>query len=140
MFKIIDGKEVSAFIKNQAKTEVQKLNEMGISSCLAVIIVGDNPASRVYVNNKKKACEVVGIKSIEYALPESTTESELLSLIDKLNTSLIFFTHFSHYSLPPNHSSTVTPIERAVPATMLIAASIEAALRSGILVSAILRT
>ena len=86
MFKLIDGKEVSAFIKEQAKAEVQKLNEKGISSCLAVIIVGDNPASRVYVNNKKKACEAVGIKSIEYALPEETTEEELLSLIDKLNS------------------------------------------------------
>lgn len=86
MFKIIDGKEVSAFIKEQAKAEVQKLNEKGISSCLAVIIVGDNPASRVYVNNKKKACEAVGIKSVEYALSEETTEEELLSLIDKLNS------------------------------------------------------
>lgn len=85
MFKLIDGKEVSTFIKNQAKAEVEKLNEKGISSCLAVIIVGDNPASRVYVNNKKKACETVGIKSIEYALPENTSEEELLSLIAELN-------------------------------------------------------
>ncbi len=86
MFRLIDGKEVSTFIKNQAKAEVEQLKEKGILSCLAVIIVGDNPASRVYVNNKKKACEVVGIKSIEYALSEETTEEELLTLIDKLNS------------------------------------------------------
>ncbi len=85
MYKIIDGKEVSAFIKNQAKSQVEKLNEQGIEACLAVIIVGNDSASRVYVNNKKKACEAVGIKSIEFALDENTSEEELLVLIEKLN-------------------------------------------------------
>ncbi len=85
MYKLIDGKEVSSFIKGKVKEEVTLLNEKGITPALAVIIVGDDPASRVYVNNKKKACEVTGIISEEYALPESTSEEELLTLIDKLN-------------------------------------------------------
>ncbi len=85
MAKIISGKEVSAFVKGEAAKEVKKLNEKGISVCLAVILVGADPASTVYVNNKKKACEVCGIKSLQYLLPESTTEQELLALIEKLN-------------------------------------------------------
>ena len=85
MYKLIDGKEVSAFIKNQVKDEVEALKEKGESVSLAVIIVGDNPASRVYVNNKKKACEATGIISYEYALPEGTKEEELLALIKELN-------------------------------------------------------
>lgn len=85
MYKLIDGKEVSAYIKGKVKEEITLLGEKGITSALAVIIVGDDPASRVYVNNKKKACEVTGIISEEYALPENTTEEELLTLIDKLN-------------------------------------------------------
>ena len=64
---------------------MQKLKANGINPGLAVIIVGDDPASRVYVNNKKKACELCGIYSEEYALPEETTQEELLKLIDKLN-------------------------------------------------------
>ncbi len=85
MYKLIDGKEVSAFIKNQVKDETQKLRERGTEVSLAVIIVGNDPASRVYVNNKKKACEATGIISYEYALPEETTQQELLALIEKLN-------------------------------------------------------
>ena len=85
MYKLIDGKEVSAFIKNQVKDEVEALREKGETVSLAVIIVGDNPASRVYVNNKKKACEATGIVSYEYALPEETKEEELLALIEELN-------------------------------------------------------
>lgn len=87
MYKIIDGKEVSAYIKNQVKLETEKLSEQGIEASLAVIIVGNNPASRVYVNNKKKACEATGIKSFEYALSENTSEDELLSLIHELNSN-----------------------------------------------------
>lgn len=86
MYKIIDGKEVSSYIKNKVKAEVLELKEKGIESCLAVIIVGDDPASKVYVGNKKKACDLTGIKSLEFALPEETTQSELLSLIEKLNS------------------------------------------------------
>ncbi len=85
MYKIIDGKEVSAYIKSKAAEEVSALKEQGIETCLAVIIVGDDPASRVYVNNKKRACEVCGIRSVEYALPAETSEAELLALIDTLN-------------------------------------------------------
>jgi len=87
MAQLLKGKEVSARIKSQLKEEADKLKERGINPGLAVIIVGDDPASRVYVNNKKKACEEIGIKSFEYALPAETSEDELLKLIDKLNVS-----------------------------------------------------
>ena len=85
MANLIDGKAVSAKVKASVKAEADKLKAKGISIGLAVVIVGDNPASRVYVNNKKKACAEVGFESFEYALPESTTEAELLKLVDKLN-------------------------------------------------------
>lgn len=85
MANLIDGKAVSAKVKAGVKAEADKLKAKGISIGLAVVIVGDNPASRVYVNNKKKACAEVGFESFEYALPESTTEAELLELVDKLN-------------------------------------------------------
>ena len=83
--KILSGKEVSARIKAELKNEADNLKAQGIMPGLAVIIVGDDPASRVYVNNKKKACEELGILSEEYALPSETKEEELLALIDKLN-------------------------------------------------------
>lgn len=84
--QIIEGKKVSAQVKEQVKIQTQKLkDEHGITPGLAVVIVGDDPASRVYVNNKKKACEFVGFKSEEYALPEKTTQEELLSLVKTLN-------------------------------------------------------
>ena len=79
---IIDGKAVSAKVKEDIRAEIEK---EGLEVGLAVIIVGNNQASRVYVNNKKKACEVCGMKSFEYALPEETTEEQLLELIDTLN-------------------------------------------------------
>ena len=82
---LLDGKAVSAAVKAQVKTEVAALKEQGVSVGLAVIIVGDNPASRTYVNNKKKACAEAGIVSEEYALPADTSQDELLSLIDTLN-------------------------------------------------------
>lgn len=85
MAKEINGKLISQNLKDKVKVEVAKLNEQGIFPGLAVIIVGNDPASRVYVNNKKKACEYTGIKSVEYALPEDTSEKELLQLIEKLN-------------------------------------------------------
>lgn len=85
MAKILNGKEVSARIKAELKKEAEKLKKEGTKAGLAVIIVGDDPASRVYVNNKKKACEEIGIYSEEYALPADTEENELLALIDKLN-------------------------------------------------------
>ena len=85
MAKIIDGKVVSQFVKDEVKKEVSALGEKGVSVGLAVIIVGNDPASRTYVNNKKKACEATGIISEEYALPEDTTMEELLALIKELN-------------------------------------------------------
>lgn len=85
MTKIIDGKIISAAVKQRVADEVKSLNEKGITVGLAVIIVGEDPASKVYVANKKKACEALGIISEEYALPETTTEEELLALINELN-------------------------------------------------------
>ncbi len=82
---IIDGKEVAREKRVQIKSRVEDLKKQGKSVGLAVIIVGENPASRVYVNNKKKGCLEVGIESFEYALPESTTEAELKALVEKLN-------------------------------------------------------
>lgn len=80
--QIIDGKAVSARVKEEVRQEIER---EGLEVGLAVVIVGDDPASRVYVNNKKKACEVCGIKSYEYALPAGTSEEQLLELIDTLN-------------------------------------------------------
>lgn len=85
MYKIIDGKLVSQSVKDAVKAETSALKEKGVDITLAVIIVGDDPASRVYVNNKKKACEYVGFKSLEYALPAETTQEELMALVEELN-------------------------------------------------------
>ena len=85
--QIINGKEVSQKIKDELKAKTADLLSKGTVPCLAVIIVGNDPASRVYVNNKKKACEYIGFKSLEYALSENTSESELLELIDSLNNN-----------------------------------------------------
>ncbi|MDD6284434.1 MAG: bifunctional methylenetetrahydrofolate dehydrogenase/methenyltetrahydrofolate cyclohydrolase FolD [Firmicutes bacterium] len=85
MAAIIDGKAVSAATRANIAGEVSALKERGVSVGLAVIIVGDDPASRVYVNNKKKACAELGIYSEEYALPEQTTTEELLQLVGQLN-------------------------------------------------------
>lgn len=82
---IIDGKKVSAQVKEQVRIETEELVKKGIKPGLAVIIVGDDPASRVYVNNKKKACEKVGNLSKEFALPATTTQEELLALVNELN-------------------------------------------------------
>lgn len=83
--KLIDGKEISAFIKSKAAREALECAEKGRTPCLAVIIAGENPASQIYVNNKKKACAACNITSLEYALPESVSQDELISLIEKLN-------------------------------------------------------
>ena len=85
MAQIIDGKMISKQIKDELKAQVESLKLDGKEICLAVIQVGNDPASTVYVGNKKKACEYIGIKSLAYELPEETTEEELLELIDKLN-------------------------------------------------------
>ncbi len=82
---IIDGKKISADIKDEVKNETAKLKENGIEPCLAVILVGNDAASQVYVRNKKKACEYTGIKSLSYELDEDIKEDELIKLIDELN-------------------------------------------------------
>lgn len=87
MPQIIDGKRISQEIKDELKEKVAALKEQGIEGTLAVIQVGNDPASSVYVNNKKKACEYIGIGSLAYELPEETTEEELLALIEKLNNN-----------------------------------------------------
>ena len=81
MGQIIDGKAVSAKVKEEIRLETEKLKEQGIEIGLAVVIVGDDPASQVYVRNKEKACETVGFNSFKYALPAETTEEELLGKI-----------------------------------------------------------
>lgn len=86
MAKLLMGKEVSARIKAELKTEVEELKSKGINPGLAVVIVGEDPASQVYVRNKERACEECGIYSEKYALSEETTQEELLELINTLNT------------------------------------------------------
>ncbi|MDO4531520.1 MAG: bifunctional methylenetetrahydrofolate dehydrogenase/methenyltetrahydrofolate cyclohydrolase FolD [Bacillota bacterium] len=83
--QLIDGKMISAEIKAEAAAEAAALKEQGIEPCLAVVLVGDNSASKVYVSNKEKACAAVGIKSVSHVLSGETTEEELLALIDALN-------------------------------------------------------
>lgn len=85
MPQIIDGKAISAQIKDELKEKVARMKEEGKQVCLAVIQVGNDPASSVYVGNKKKACAYIGIESLSYELPEETTQEELLSLIEELN-------------------------------------------------------
>jgi methylenetetrahydrofolate dehydrogenase (NADP+)/methenyltetrahydrofolate cyclohydrolase len=85
MYQIIDGKKISQEIKDELKGQVAKLKEQGTTVTLAVIQVGSDPASSVYVGNKKKACAYIGIESLAYELPEETTEDELLGLICRLN-------------------------------------------------------
>lgn len=85
MAKLIDGKVISAAVKAEVANEVAVLKEKGVTPGLAVIIVGEDPASKVYVANKEKACDQLGMASFKYALPENTSEAELLELIYKLN-------------------------------------------------------
>lgn len=84
---IIDGKAISGAIKEELREQVEGLKAQGVHICLAVIQVGDDPASTVYVGNKKKACAYIGIESLAYELPEETTQEELLKLIGELNTN-----------------------------------------------------
>ncbi len=85
MAMIIDGKRISQEIKDELKEKVTQLKAEGKKVSLAVILVGDNPASQTYVKNKKRACEYVGIESLSYELPGETTQEELLELVGKLN-------------------------------------------------------
>lgn len=83
--KIISGNEVSQKMKDEMKQEVLGLKAKGLEPCLAVILVGDDPASKVYVSNKKKACEYIGIRSLESKLPAETTTEQLLEVIKGYN-------------------------------------------------------
>ena len=85
MAKLIDGKKISGEIKDELKEKVAQLKEQGIAVTLAVIQVGNDPASTVYVGNKKKACAYIGIRSLAYELPGETTQEELLALVRELN-------------------------------------------------------
>lgn len=85
MAKLIDGKKISGEIKDELKEKVAQLKEQGIEVTLAVIQVGNDPASTVYVGNKKKACAYIGIRSLAYELPGETTQEELLALVRELN-------------------------------------------------------
>ncbi len=82
----IDGKAIAAAVRQEVRAEVEELTRQGNTPGLAVIVVGDDPASRVYVNNKKKACAEAGIRSEEFALPTETTQEQLLALVEELNT------------------------------------------------------
>lgn len=85
MYQIIDGKKISQEIKEELKLKAAEMKAAGEERCLAVIQVGNDPASSVYVNNKKKACAYIGIKSLSYELPEESTEEELLEIVKELN-------------------------------------------------------
>ena len=85
MAQLIDGKLISQQIKDELKEEVAQFKAEGIDICLAVIQVGSDPASSVYVRNKKKACAYIGVESRSYELPEETSEEELIKLVEELN-------------------------------------------------------
>ncbi len=114
MAQIIDGKLISTLIKDELKNEVADLIQEGITPGLAVVLVGENSASKVYVGNKKKACEYVGIKSFSYELPENTSEADLLKLIDTLNQDPLV--HGILVQLPlPKHMDEQKVIMRIAP-------------------------
>jgi len=111
---ILDGKKLSEKIKNQVKTEVDELKKEGITPGLAVILVGNDPASQTYVRMKKSACEKVGMYSVVHEFPESITEKELLSTIDMINENPNI--HGLLIQLPlPKHIDTTKVLERVSP-------------------------
>ena len=99
--EIIDGKKISQDIKDEVKQEVASLKERGIEPCLAVVLVGDDPASHVYVRNKIRACEYTGIKSVSIVLPADTEEDELLKKINELNADESVHGILVQLPLPP---------------------------------------
>ena len=99
---IIDGKAVSAAVKDEVKEQVTALKKDGGVPCLAVVLVGDDPASKVYVRNKKRACEYCGIKSLEYILDKTASEQQLLDLIDVLNNEPTVHGILVQLPLPPH--------------------------------------
>lgn len=101
MAQIIDGKAIAAKIRSEIRTGVQELQASGVTPGLAVVLVGEDPASRVYVTMKEKACADAGIFSDEYKLPTETTEEELLALVDKLNNDPKIHGILIQLPLPP---------------------------------------
>lgn len=99
---IIDGKNIAKKVKGDVKREVSELKLQGINPGLAVILVGENPASKIYVGNKQKACEDVGIYSKEYFLPENISQEELINLIKKLNKDETIHGILTQLPLPPH--------------------------------------
>ena len=99
---IIDGKAVSAAVKDEVKEQVAALKKDGGVPCLAVVLVGDDPASKVYVRNKKRACKYCGIKSLEYILDKTASEQQLLDLIDVLNNEPTVHGILVQLPLPPH--------------------------------------
>ena len=104
--KILDGKKISAEIRLSIKEEVKKLKERSISPTLAVVLIGDDPASKVYVGQKEKGCEEAGIISRKYALPSETTQDELLSLVKNLNDDNAVHGILVQFPLPKHLSET----------------------------------
>lgn len=114
MAQLIDGKLISTQIKDELKAEVTCLKEKGIVPCLAVIQVGNDPASSVYVNNKKKACAYIGIESLAYELEENISQEELLTIIDELNHNALVNGILVQLPLP-KHISEEAVIKAIVP-------------------------
>lgn len=114
MAQLIDGKLISTQIKDELKEEVTQLREQGITPCLAVIQVGNDPASSVYVNNKKRACAYIGIESLSYELEDGVTQEELLGIIEELNQNEMV--HGILVQLPlPRHIDENAVIEAIAP-------------------------
>jgi len=113
--KIIDGKAIAAAIRDEIRTEVRRRQQDGLAvPGLAVVMVGQDPASAVYVRNKRKACEEVGIHSIAYDLPDTTSQQELVDLIDRLNADPAVNGILVQLPLP-SHMDAETIIERIKP-------------------------
>lgn len=100
--KIISGRDIASEIRLGLKNDVEKLKEIGVQPGLAVVIAGDDPASRIYVNNKKKACDEIGIRSFEYALPAETSEEEIIELVKTLNCDKNVHGILVQLPLPPH--------------------------------------
>ena len=104
MANFIDGKQIAGSVRAELAEEVSSLKERGVEPTLAVVLVGEDPASCVYVRNKKKGCEEIGIRSEEYRLPEETTQEELLELIEELNARVDLDGILVQMPLPPQIS------------------------------------
>ncbi len=114
MAQIIDGKAIALKIREELKEEVEELEKQGVTPGLAVVLVGEDPASKIYVRNKKKAAEKAGIQSFEHHLPEDTPEAQLLELIERLNRD--DSVHGILVQLPlPEHIDTTGVIEAISP-------------------------